>query len=86
MTMPDDIAILLDFYARCGPEVSGRGLSELLPHQSALIQRFIIGHCDEVERREVAALLVQNPSWIQPTADRIKASREGGASGEHRMN
>ncbi len=74
--MNDDLSPLLDFLERCGPEVSGRGLNGLEAEQVAMIERFIAGRCDDVERRELSEFLQLHPAWIRWIADRVKLARE----------
>ena len=78
--MNDDISLVLDFLERSGPEVSGRGLAGLRDEQSAMIERFIEGHCDATERRELSAFLQLNPIWIRWIADRVKMARDIGGT------
>jgi hypothetical protein len=72
----DDISKLLEFSERCGPEVEARGLIGLQLDQSAMIERFIAGHCNDAERRELSRFLQSNPAWIRRIADRVKGTRE----------
>lgn len=74
--MIDDISPLLDFLDRCGPEVCGHGLNGLEAEQVAMIERFIAGRCDDVERRELSEFLQLHPAWIRWIADRVKLARE----------
>ena len=74
--MNDDIALLLDFLERSGPEVCGHGLTPLEAEKIAMIERFIAGRCDDAERRELSEFLQLHPTWIRWIADRIKGSRE----------
>ena len=72
----DELSALFEFLDRCGPEVQGRGLGVLESQQVARIERFISGHCDETERRELAQFLQLHPAWIRWIADRVKMARE----------
>jgi hypothetical protein len=74
--MKDDISSLLEFLERSGPEVRGCGPVGLRDEQFALIERFIAGRCDEVERRELSEFLQLHPAWIRWIADRVALSRE----------
>ena len=74
--MNDDISPLLEFIERCGPEVQGRGLNGLEAEQVAMIERFIAGRCDDIERRELSEFLQLHPAWIRWIADRVKLARE----------
>ncbi len=74
--MNDDISPLLEFIERCGPEVQGHGLSGLEAEQVAMIERFIAGRCDALERRELSEFLQLHPAWIRWIADRVKLARE----------
>jgi len=89
--MNDDISPLLEFIERCGPDVHGHGLSGLEAEQVAMIERFIAGRCDEIERRELSEFLQLHPAWIRWIADRVKLARElaenpsGQSSGNERI-
>jgi len=72
----DDISLVIEFLDRCGPEVSGHGLIGLRGEQSAMIERFIAGRCDDAERRELSRFLQLHPSWIRWIAERIKTGRD----------
>jgi hypothetical protein len=74
--MKDDISPLLEFLEHCGPEVRGRGLTGLEAEQVAMIERFIAGRCDDLERRELSEFLQLHPAWIRWIADRVKLARE----------
>jgi len=74
--MNDDISPLLEFIERFGPEVQGRGLNGLEAEQVAMIERFIAGRCDDIERRELSEFLQLHPAWIRWIADRVKLARE----------
>jgi len=74
--MSDDISLMIEFFERCGPEVHGHGLIALPLEQSAVIERFIAGRCNEAERRELSRFLQLNPAWIRWIAERIKTGRE----------
>ncbi|MDR3403987.1 MAG: hypothetical protein P4L99_15935 [Chthoniobacter sp.] len=74
--MNDDISPLLEFMERCTPEVQGRGLNGLEAEQVAMIERFIAGRCDDIERRELSEFLQLHPAWIRWIADRVKLARE----------
>lgn len=74
--MDEDISLLLAFYNRCGPEAIGHGPDELDADKAALIERFIAGHCDASERRELSAFLLQNPERIRWIAEQIESKRE----------
>ena len=74
--MNDDISPLLEFLERCGPEVHGHSLTGLEAEQVAMIERFIAGRCDDLERRELSAFLQLQPAWIRWIADRVKLARE----------
>jgi hypothetical protein len=74
--MKDEISVLLDFLQGCEPEVHGHGLAELNAQRMALIERFIAGQCNEVERRELSEFLQLHPAWIRWIADRVELSRE----------
>jgi len=74
--MNDDLSPLLEFLEHCGPEVCGRGLNGLEVEQVAMIERFIAGRCDDVERRELSEFLQLHPAWIRWIADRVKLARE----------
>ena len=74
--MNDDVAQLLAFHGRCGPEAVGHGQTELDDKHIALINRFIAGQCSEEERRELSTFLLENPAWLRWIADRVKASRD----------
>jgi hypothetical protein len=74
--MNDDISPLLEFIERCGPEVQGHGLNGLEAEQVAMIERFIAGRCDDLERRELSEFLQLHPAWIRWIADRVKLARE----------
>lgn len=72
----DDISLLIEFFERCGPEVSGHGLIGLRVEQSAMIERFIAGRCDAAERRELSRFLQMHPAWIRWIAEQIKTGRD----------
>jgi hypothetical protein len=74
--MHHQILPLLEFLERCGPEVSGHGLSGLRAEQIAMIERFIAGRCDDLERRELSEFLQLHPAWIRWIADRVRLARE----------
>jgi len=74
--MKDEISLLLEFLGRCEPEVRGHGLTELSAERMALIERFIDGQCNDVERRELSEFLQLHPAWIRWIADRVQMSRE----------
>jgi len=74
--MSDDISLLIEFLERSGPEVSGRGLIGLRVEQTAMIERFINGRCDDAERRELSRFLQMHPAWIRWIAERIKTGRD----------
>lgn len=74
--MSDDISLMIEFFERCGPEVSGRGVIALPVEKSAMIERFIAGRCDETERHELSRFLQTHPAWIRWIAERIKMGRE----------
>ena len=74
--MNDDISPFLQFMERCGPEVRGHSLTGLETEQVAMIERFIAGRCDDLERRELAEFLQLHPAWIRWIADRVKLARE----------
>ena len=74
--MSDDISLMIEFFERCGPEVSGHSLIALPLEQSAMIERFIAGRCDDAERRELSRFLQKHPAWIRWIAERIKTGRE----------
>lgn len=74
--MNEDLSPLLEFLDRCGPEVCGHGLNGLEAEQVAMIERFIAGRCDDVERRELSEFLQLHPAWIRWIADRVKLARE----------
>ena len=74
--MNDDISALFEFLERSGPEVCGHGLIGLQIEQSALIERFIEGRCDDRERGELSRFLQLHPAWIRWVADRVKMARE----------
>jgi hypothetical protein len=74
--MSDDISLLIEFFERCGPEVSGRGLIGLQVEQTAMIERFIAGRCDAAERRELSQFLQLHPSWIRWIAERVRGGRD----------
>ena len=76
--MNDDISLLLEFLERSGPEVCGHGLIGLQIEQSALIERFIEGRCDDHERSELSRFLQLHPAWIRWIANRVKMARETG--------
>jgi hypothetical protein len=76
--MNDDISLLWDFLERCGPEVRGHGLAGLGADQIAMIERFIAGRSDDLERRELSEFLQLHPAWIRWIADRVKMARELG--------
>lgn len=71
-----DISLVIEFLERCGPEVSGHGLAGLRVDQSAMIERFIAGRCDDAERRELSRFLQMHPAWIRWIAERIKTGRD----------
>ncbi len=71
-----DISLLIEFFERCGPEVSGHGPIGLRADQSAMIERFISGRCDDAERRELSRFLQMHPAWIRWIAERIKTGRD----------
>jgi hypothetical protein len=72
----DDLSLMIEFFERCGPEVTGHALLALPPDQSAIIERFIAGRCDDTERRELSRFLQLHPVWIRWIAERIKTDRE----------
>ena len=72
----DDISLMIEFFERCGPEVSGHGVIGLSLEQSVIIERFIAGRCDDAERRELSRFLQLNPAWIRWIAERIKTGRD----------
>jgi hypothetical protein len=74
--MNDDISPLWEFLERCGPEVHGHSLRGLEAEQVAMIERFIAGQCDDLERRELSEFLQLHPAWIRWIADRVKLARE----------
>jgi hypothetical protein len=74
--MKDDISLLLEFLDRCGPEVHGCGPAGLRDEQFALIERFIAGRCDDIERRKLSEFLQMHPAWIRWIADRISLERD----------
>ena len=74
--MNDDFSPFFEFLDRCGPEVRGHGLNGLEAEQVAMIERFIAGRCDDVERRELSEFLQLHPAWIRWIADRVKLARE----------
>jgi hypothetical protein len=74
--MTNEISALWEFLERCGPEVYGHSLQGLQAEQIAMIERFIAGKCDDVERRELSEFLQLHPAWIRWIADRIKMARE----------
>ncbi|HEY3897887.1 MAG TPA: hypothetical protein VGM54_04690 [Chthoniobacter sp.] len=76
MDMIDDISLLLEFLGRCRPEVEGHGLDELTAERRALIERFIAGQCNDVERRQLSEFLQLHPAWIGWIADRVHMARE----------
>jgi anti-sigma factor RsiW len=78
--MQDDIALLLEFYHRSGPEVTAHNLAELEPDKAVLIQRFVAGECDDEERRELSKFLLQNPERIRWVAEQIKSGRATSSS------
>jgi len=80
--MNDDFGLLLKIYARIGPQVAGHSAAPpLLSSQMEMIERFIEGHCDASERREIAEFLQAHPAWIRWVAERVMMEREaGGAS------
>ena len=73
----NDISLLMEFLDRNGPEVSGRGLIGLQVEQTAMIERFINGRCDDAERRELSRFLQLHPAWIRWIAERIRTGRDG---------
>ncbi len=74
----DDISLLIEFLDRSGPEVGGRGLIGLQVEQTAMIERFINGRCDDAERRELSRFLQLHPAWIRWIAERIRTGRDLG--------
>ena len=64
------------FYDHCGPDSTGRSLTELEPGQGALIERFIDGECNDAEKCELAAFLLSNPQWICWVARRVNKNFE----------
>lgn len=72
----DDISLLIEFIERCGPDVKGHGLIGLRVEQTAMIERFIAGRCDDAERRELSRFLQLHPAWIRWIAERIKTGRD----------
>jgi len=74
--MSDDLSLMIEFFERCGPEVNGRGFIAPPLEQSAIIERFIAGRCDDAERRELSRFLQLNPAWIRWIAERIKSGRD----------
>jgi hypothetical protein len=80
MIEDNDISLLLEFLGRCEPEVKGHGLNELNAERRALIERFIAGQCNDVERRQLSEFLQLHPAWIRWIADRVELAREAGES------
>jgi hypothetical protein len=76
--MIDDISLMLEFLKRCEPEVEGHGLNDLNAERRALIERFIAGQCNDVERRQLSEFLQLHPAWIRWIADRVQMARESG--------
>ena len=74
--MIDDISLVLEFLGRCEPEVEGHGLNDLSAECRALIERFIAGECNDVERRQLSEFLKLHPAWIRWVADRVRLARE----------
>ena len=74
--MSDDFSLLMEFIERCGPDVEGHGLIGLRVEQSAMIERFIAGRCDDAERRELSRFLQMHPAWIRWIAERMKTGRD----------
>jgi hypothetical protein len=72
----DDISLLIEFIERCGPDVEGHGLIGLRVEQSAMIERFIDGRCNDAERQELSRFLQLHPAWIRWIAERIKTGRD----------
>jgi len=76
--MNNDFQTLVEFLARCGPEVTGRNLSTPQTEEAAKLLRFATGQCDERERAEVCAMLRLHPAWLRWLADRVKMARTAG--------
>jgi hypothetical protein len=41
-----------------------------------LIERFIAGQCNDVERRQLSEFLQLHPAWIRWIAERVQLARE----------
>ena len=74
--MIDDIALMLEILGKCEPEVEGHGLNDLNAERRALIERFIAGQCNDVERRQLSEFLQLHPAWIRWIADRVQLARD----------
>jgi len=72
----DDISLLIEFIERSGPDVEGHGLIGLRVEQTAMIERFIAGRCNDAERQELSRFLQLHPAWIRWIAERIKTGRD----------
>jgi len=74
--MHEDFAQIFEFYVRCGPDATGHNLINLEGEEADLIERFIQGHCNESERRQLAQVLQSRPDLIRQIAERVKTTRE----------
>lgn len=75
--MNNDFETLVEFLAKCGPEVAGRALSTPDRMEVARLERFATGACDSDERAKLCTLLRLNPTWLRWLANRVKQTRPG---------
>jgi hypothetical protein len=61
-------------------------LNDLSAERRALIERFIAGQCDDLERRQLSEFLQLHPAWIRWIADRVQLAREVGENAPERAS
>jgi hypothetical protein len=73
--MPETFEILAQFLDRFEREVEGRELTQPPEAVSLKLQQFARGTLPEPDRAELLGLLKQNPEWLAPLAQAVKALR-----------
>lgn len=73
--MTDDFSVLFDLIKQ-PDEVVGRAAQTISPEIQKRLAKFAAGNCDDHERRELLALLQQQPDLIPVLVREIKTLRE----------
>ena len=73
--MANQFTILSRFLERYSDDVEGRSMEEPSTEVQQMLKNFADGSLSEADRKDVIALLQNNPNWVPLLASQAKALR-----------